>query len=296
MNARKFAEKTAGGLAVLIVALMPAGCGNRQTGGQMPTPEVAVATIRPERLTLTTELAGRASAFLVAEVRPQVGGIIQKRLFEEGAEVKEGDLLYQIDPDVYQAICDGAAATLARAEANLTALRARVERYKELIAINAVSRQNYDDAFAALKQAEAEIAVNKAAVESARINLDYTRVTAPISGRIGKSSVTIGALVTAHQPLALATIQQLDPIYVDLLQSTADVLRLQRSLADGRLKHDTEGQNKVKIIMEDGLMYPLEGTLQFRDVTVDPASGAVILRIVFPNPDKTLLPGMFVRA
>lgn len=282
--------------AFATLGLVTAGCGGKGAGRQMPPPEVACLEIQPERLELTAELAGRASAFLVAEVRPQVNGIIQKRLFEEGADVKQGDILYQIDPALYEAAYSGAKASLARAEANLSAIRFRAERYKELSAINAVSRQNYDDAFAALKQAEAEIEAAKAAAETARINLAYTRISAPISGRIGKSSVTIGALVTAHQPVALAVIQQMDPIYVDVLQSTADVLRLQRRMADGRLRHGDAGQNKVKLIMEDGLPYPHPGTMQFRDVSVDPTSGSVILRIVFPNPDKALLPGMYVRA
>lgn len=275
------------------------GCGKfRQAGPppQRPAPEVAVINVQPESVLLTTELAGRVSAFLIAEVRPQVTGIIQKRLFEEGGDVQAGDLLYQIDPAIYEANFAGAQATLARAEANVTAIRSRAERYKELVTMKAVSRQNYDDALAALKQAEAEIQVGKAAVETARINLAYTRVTAPIAGRIGKSAVTIGALVTANQPGALATIQQLDPIYVDVLQATADGLRRQRRLADGRLQTDEAGQSKVGLIMEDGAPYPLAGALQFRDITVNPASGSVMLRAIFPNPEKTLLPGMFTRA
>jgi len=281
---------------VLLAALLLAGCGKPKGPPHGNTPEVAVVVIQPERLTLTTELTGRASAFLVAEVRPQVSGIIQKRLFEEGADVKAGDLLYQIDPAVYEAASAGARAALARAEANLTPVRYRAERYKSLVAINAVSRQNYDDALAALKQAEADIEVNKAAAEAARINLAYTGITAPISGRIGKSSVTIGALATAYQPMALATIQQLDPVYVDVPQSTAELLRLRQRMADGRLTHDGKNQKKVKLIMEDGTPYSLEGTLQFQDVTVDPTTGSVILRAVFPNPESVLLPGMFVRA
>jgi len=287
-------------LGVLLAGLALSGCGKFKSGGgkmQMPAPEVAVAVIQPERLTLTTELPGRVSAFLVAEVRPQVGGIIQKRLFEEGGDVNAGDLLYQIDPAVYEAAHAGARAALARAEANLTAVRFRAERYKELSAVKAVSQQNYDDAFAALKQAEAEIEVNKAAVENARINLAYTRVAAPISGRIGRSSVTIGALVTAHQGSALAVIQQLDPVYVDVTQSSANLLRLKRSMASGHLK-STGGdyQTKVRLILEDGTSYPLEGTLEFSDVTVDPSTSSFILRMIFPNPDHVLLSGMYVRA
>ena len=205
-------------------------------------------------------------------------------------------MLYQIDPAPFQAALDNAKAALGRAEANLPAIRSRAERYKELLADKAVSQQDYDDAAAALKQAEADIQYWKATVETARINLGYTRVTAPISGRIGRSNVTEGALVTAYQPVALATIQQLDPIYVDVPQSTAELLRLKRRLEDGRLNQDGTNQNKVQLILEDGTAYPLEGTLQFRDVTVDPTTGSVILRIVFPNPEGVLLPGMFVRA
>jgi membrane fusion protein (multidrug efflux system) len=208
---------------ILAGALMLNGCGKKESGGQpqMGVPEVAVVTIQPERVMLTTELPGRTSAYLISEVRPQVSGIIQKRLFTEGSDVKEGEVLYQIDPAIYKATYDSAKAALARAEANLVPLRLKVERYAELVEINAVSRQEYDDASAALKQAEADVESGKAAVESARINLEYTRVTAPISGRIGRSSVTNGALVTANQPAALATIQQLSPIYVDVTQSSA---------------------------------------------------------------------------
>jgi len=280
---------------VLFSTLMLTGCGRPKSIGGSP-PEVAVVIIQPERLTLTTELAGRVSAFLVAEVRPQVSGIIQKRLFEEGTDVKAGDLLYQIDPAIYEAAYAGAKATLARVKANLTAVRYREERYKELAAINAVSRQNYDDAFAALKQAEAEIEVNKAAAEAAHINLAYTRIIAPISGRIGRSSVTIGALVTAHQPTVLAVIQQLDPVYVDAPQSSANLLRLKRNMASGNLKSSDEHQTRAHLIMEDGIPYPLEGVLKFSDVTVDPSTSSFILRMIFPNPDHTLLPGMYVRA
>ena len=205
-------------------------------------------------------------------------------------------MLYQIDPAPFQAALDNAKAALGKSEANLPSIRLRAERYKELLAEKAVSQQDYDDAAAALKQAEADIEYWKAAVETARINLGYTRVTAPISGRIGKSNVTDGALVTAYQPVALATIQQLDPIYVDVPQSTTELLRLKRRLEDGRLNQNGTNQKKVKLILEDGTAYPLEGTLQFRDVTVDPTTGSVILRIVFPNPEGVLLPGMFVRA
>ena len=283
---------------ILWAGWMLAGCGNRErTGGpSIAPPEVAVVAMQPERVTITTELAGRASAFLVAEVRPQVSGILQKRLFEEGGDVQAGDVLYQIDPAMYEAAHSGAKATLARTEANLKAIRLRAERYKELVASKAVSVQDYDDITAALQQAEAEVEAGKAAVESASLNLAYTRITAPISGRIGRSSVTIGALATAYQPLSFTTIQQLDPVYVDVPQSSANLLRLKERIASGSLKNDGLEQAKVRLILEDGKPYPLEGVLKFSDVTVDPSTGSFILRMVFPNPDHVLLPGMFVRA
>ena len=275
-----------------------AGCGQNSTGKapQAGPPEVSVVEVKPQRVAITTELPGRTSAYLVAEVRPQVGGIIQKRFFTEGSDVKAGDVLYQIDPATYQAAYDSAKAQLARAEANISTTRVRAERYKELVEIKAVSRQEYDDAAAALKQAEADVEGGKAAVETARINLAYTKVTAPIAGRIGKSSVTVGALVMAGQGAPLATIQQIDPVYVDVTQSSASLLRLQQSMASGTLKRDSANRAKVKLILEDGTPYPLEGALQFQDVTVDPTTGSYILRIVFPNPKRILLPGMFARA
>lgn len=258
--------------------------------------EVAIVTIAPERAVLATELPGRTSAYLVAEIRPQVSGIIQKRQFKEGSDVKAGTLLYQIDPAPYQAAYDQANGALAMAEANLPAARSRAERLKHLVAIRAVGQQDYDDAAAALLKAEASVVASKAAVEAARINLDYTPIKAPIPGRTGRSSVTVGALVTAYQPVPLAVVQQLDPIYVDVTQSSADLLRLRRGLESGRLKEDGATGGKVRLLNEDGTPYPLEGALQFRDVTVDPSTGSVTLRLVFPNPDHVLLPGMFVRA
>lgn len=283
-------------LILLSVGLLTGGCKRKQPAPPPAVPEVAVVSVQPERLTLTTELPGRTSAYLVAEVRPQVSGIIQKRLFTEGSEVKAGQVLYQIDPASFQATLDSAKAALGRAEANLPSISLRVERYKELLADKAVSQQDYDDAAASLQQVKADIEYWKAAVQTARINLGYTRITAPVSGRIGKSNVTEGALVTAHQPVPLSTIQQLDPIYVDVAQSTADQLRLKRSLEANRLNQDGANQNKVTLILEDGTKYPLKGTLQFRDISVDSTTGSVILRAVFPNPKQVLLPGMFVRA
>jgi membrane fusion protein (multidrug efflux system) len=281
---------------ILVFCLIIGGCGKKNTGGAVPIPEVSVVTIQSKPVVITTELAGRTSANLVAEVRPQVGGIIQRRLFTEGADVKAGQMLYQIDPATYQAALDNAKAALARSEANLPAIQLKAERLRELLAEKAVSRQDYDDAAAALKQAQADIQYWQATVETARINLKYTSITAPISGRIGRSNVTEGALVAAQQPTVLATIQRLDPIYVDVPQSTAEVLRLRRGLKEGRLDQSGADQKKVQLIMEDGTAYPLEGTLQFRDVTVDPTTGSVTLRIIFPNPKDVLLPGMFIRA
>ena len=252
--------------------------------------------VSTQSVVLTTELPGRTSAYRIAEVRPQVNGIILKRFFTEGSEVQTGQVLYQIDPAHFQASLDNAQAALGKAEGNRPAIRLRAERLSELLADKAVSQQDVDDAAAALKQTEADVRFWKAMVETARINLGYARIVAPITGRIGKSNVTEGALVTAHQPASLATIQQLDPIYVDVPQSTAELLRLQRRQKDGRLNPNGLDQKKVKLLLEDGTVYPWEGTLQFRDVTVDPSTGAVSLRVVFPNPQRILLPGMFVRA
>lgn len=262
----------------------------------MPTPQVAVVTVQPRAVTLTTELPGRTSPFRIAEIRPQVNGLILKRLFTEGAEVKAGQTLYQIDPAPFQAALENARAALGRAKANLPSVRARAERFKELLADKAVSQQDYDDASGALKQVEADIASWQAQLESAGINLGYTAIKAPISGRIGKSGVTEGAIVTAYQPAPLTTIQQLDPIYVDVPQSTSDLLRLKRRMEAGSLSHDGDAQNKVGLVLEDGSSYAHVGNLQFRDVSVEPSTGSVTLRMVFPNPKGMLLPEMFVRA
>jgi membrane fusion protein, multidrug efflux system len=278
--------------------LLLGGCqsGHGQEAKPTPLPEVATVTIQSRPVELSTELPGRTSAYRVSEIRPQVNGIIQKRLFKEGSDVKAGELLYQIDPTPFQVAHDSAKASLGKAQANLPSIRSRAERYKEVLVDNAVSQQDYDDAAAAVEQAKAEIEYWKTSVEAARINLGYTRVTAPISGRIGRSTVTDGALVTAYQPTSLATIQQLDPIYVDVTQSSAELLRLKRNLETGRLTADGESGRKVRVLLEDGTPYPLEGILQFREVTVDPTTGSFTLRIVVPNPEHLLLPGMFVRA
>jgi len=287
-------------LGILAGAVLAVGgCG--RASGPAPGPpsgpvEVGVVTVRAERVVLTTELPGRTAAYLVAEVRPQVNGLIQERAFVEGSSVQKGALLYQIDPAPYQAAHEQAKAALAVAEAAVPPLKLRVERLKELVAIRAVGQQDYDEASAALLKAEASVALATATAESARINLAYTPLRAPISGRTGKSSVTPGALVTAYQQTPLVTIQQLDPIYVDVTQSSSELLRLRRNLESGQLTRSGPVESKVKLLLEDGTPYAREGTLQFRDVTVDPTTGSVVLRMVFPNPDAVLLPGMFVRA
>ncbi|MDD3954278.1 MAG: efflux RND transporter periplasmic adaptor subunit [Lentisphaeria bacterium] len=393
--------------AVLVAVLAFAGCGKKQEQAAPVAMPVSSVTIKTESILLYSELPGRVAPYLIAEIRPQVSGLIQKRLFKEGAEVKEGDVLYEIDPAPYQASLSNVEAALAvakaqhvtavaaesrakaglanaealvrvasagrdtavaaleavktaltaakaaqaSAEANAEPLRLRAARFKELLESKAVSQQDYDDVDSARRQAEsgieqamaavagaaaelvrAEAAVkvadaeiersqagllsSKAEVEgaaagvtsslagiqsaeamldTARINLGYTKITAPISGRIGRSNITVGALVTAHQPLALATVQQLDQVYVDVPQASAELLRLQHRIADGRLSRNGT-QNVVKLNLEDGKPYPLEGTLQFRDVTVDQSTGSFILRMEFSNPQRTLLPGMFVRA
>lgn len=284
-------------LAALLCGLSVTACHRqKQALPPPPAPEVATVKVEEQRIILTTELPGRTSPYGIAEIRPQVNGLIQKRLFIEGTDVKAGQELYQIDPAPFQAALDNAKAALGRAQANLPAMQSRSDRYKEALADKAVSQQDFDDADAALKQVQADIQYYTAMVETARINLNYARVVSPISGRIGASSVTDGAIVTAYQPVPLATIQQLDPIYVDVTQSTAELLRLQRRLADGKLTRDGTNGNQVQLILGDGMKYPLEGALQFRDISVDPSTASVTLRMVFPNPTGVLLPGMFVRA
>ena len=327
-----------GGVLAGIIIL--GACGQTTISGpaQGGAPEVAVVTIQPQRLSVTTELTGRTAAHLVAEVRPQVGGLIQKRLFTEGSEVKAGETLYLIDPAPFQAALDNAAANLSavqknadraraaldaslanvvRQQATLELARTNGQRFEEAFKESAVSASQRDQAVTeaqvaeaalhavqaqvesdrkSIASAEAAIQQAEAALRTARINLGYTAVTAPISGRIGRSSVTVGALVTAHQPVALATIQQLDPMYVDVPQSTADLLRLRKHPAEGRSVGSGQPRNRVRLLLEDGGQYPGEGSLQFRDVTVDPTTGSVILRIIIPNPKGVLLPGMFVRA
>lgn len=259
-------------------------------------PQVGVIVVEAASISITSELPGRTMPFLIAEVRPQVGGIIRKRLFTEGAEVAEGEVLYEIDDATYRAAVETAQANLARAEANAATARARARRFEELLRSNAVSRQGNDDVVAALKQAEAEVAGGKAALTRARIDLDYTRLKSPIPGRIGRSAVTPGALVTANQGEALATVQQLDPIYVDLTQSSTELLRLRKALESGRIERTQDGRASVSLILEDGSIYEDTGELAFSEVSVDQGTGTVTLRAVFPNPEQRLLPGMYVRA
>lgn len=282
----------------LLLGLFLSGCGEREGGGEPAAgpPEVGVLTVQTRSITLSTELPGRTSAYTIAEVRPQVGGIILKRLFVEGSDVKAGQALYQIDPASFLASLSSARAALARAEANLTTVRLRAARYKQLLRIHAVGQQEYDDADAAQKSAVADVAEARSALDTARINLGYTRIVSPVSGRIGKSSVTQGALVTAEQATELATVQRLDPIYVDITQSNGEMLHLKQDLASGLIKRSGAGMAEVRLKLEDGSLYPLDGKLLFSDVTVDENTGAINLRAVFPNPRYGLLPGMYVRA
>jgi membrane fusion protein, multidrug efflux system len=324
--------------AVLVCGLWLGGCESSKSAPPPAVPEVTTVTIQPERVALSTELPGRTSAYSMAEIRPQVGGIIQKRLFEEGTDIEAGQTLYEIDPAPLQAAYDTAAANLAaarravdRARASLGVSQTGVPRQRAIVENARVNRKRFEDllaegavaasqrdqavtdadvAEATLRTTQAQVesdreavAVSEAAVqqaaaalEAARINLGYARVTAPIAGRIGKSSVTVGALVMASQPTPLATIQQLDPIYVDVTQSSANLLQLKRNIAAGRIIGDGPDRARVKLLLEDGTPYPSEGTLKFSDVTVDPSTGSFILRTLFPNPRHVLLPGMYVRA
>lgn len=324
-------------VAMALLACPPlVGCHRQQATPPPPAPEVSVVTVEPRQVVLTSDLPGRTSAYLVAEIRPQVNGLLQKRLFTEGAYVKAGNMLYEIDPAPYQAAYDHAAANLASAregvdqaqatlrsseaslkrhQATLALAKTNLKRYEKLVTTQAVSAMQRDQmaadvevADSALRAAEAQVDCNReaieaaeaaikqaeAALETAKINLDYTKITAPITGRIGRSNVTEGAIVTAYQQAPLATIQQLDPIYVDVPQSTAELNRLKRRLESGQIK--SNATDRVRIVLEDGIDHAHVGSLKFRDVTVDPTTGSVILRIVVPNPESVLLPGMFVRA
>lgn len=290
------------GLTPLAIVLMLSGglaltgCDDKQEQQQAPqAPEVGVVTLKSEPLQITTDLPGRTSAYRVAEVRPQVSGIILKRNFTEGSDIEAGVSLYQIDPATYQATYESAKGDLARAQAAANIAQVTLKRYQRLIGTKYISQQDFDNAQAEAQQANAAVVAAKAAVETARINLAYTKVTSPISGRIGKSNVTEGALVQNGQTTALATVQQLDPIYVDVTQSSNDFLRLKQELANGKLQQEN-GKAKVELLTQDGQKFPQQGTLEFSDVTVDQTTGSITLRAIFPNPDRTLLPGMFVRA
>jgi membrane fusion protein (multidrug efflux system) len=282
-------------LLFVSVALLVGGCGDKpQPQPGSDAVPVTVVTLTSGTITLTRELPGRTAPYLVAEVRPQVDGIITRRLFTEGGTVKAGQPLYQLDDATYRASLASASASLARAEATLLSARLTAARSKELLAMNAVSKQDDENAAAALQQAEADVAAARAAEQSARVILGYARITAPISGRIGRSSVTQGALVTANQQAPLAVIQQLDPIYVDLTQSSTEWLALQKAVEAGRLQRDSN--LPVTVVLEDGTEYSHDGRLEFREVSVDPTTGSFALRVVVPNPDHLLLPGMYVRA
>ena len=299
-------KKVFAGVLWLVLALL-AGCAPKQGGPPGaggpggpggfggPPPEVSVVTVAAEPLTLTTELPGRIDAVRVAEVRARVAGILLKRQFEEGADVKAGDVLLEIDPAPLQATLNSAKAVLAKAEANLKQAQAKADRYKALVEFNAVSKQDYDEAAAMALQGEAEVLAGKAGVETASLNLGYATVTAPITGRIGKAKVTEGALVGQNEATPLATIQQLDPIYFDFTQSSTEVLRLRRALENGKLKSLAPGEAKVTLLLEDGTIYPHPGKLLFSDITVDPTTGMITLRALAPNPEHLLLPGMFAR-
>lgn len=282
---------------ILMACVLGVGCGKKPAPAMPPMgpPEVSVITLEARQVALDTELPGRVAASLTAEVRPQVGGILRERRFTEGADVEAGEVLYQIEPAPYQAAFDGAQAALAKAEAQLEPARLKAARYADLKQSEAVSEQDHDEAAAQLKLVAAGIAAAQAALEAARIDLDHTRVLAPISGRIGRSAVTHGALVTANQPTPLATIVKLDPVHVDVTRSSAEMLRLRKALDSGRLA-EPGAKAEVVLTLDDGSRYPEPGELKFSEAFVDPGTGSVTLRTLFPNPRMTLLPGMFVRA
>lgn len=286
-------------LSALVGSVALTGCDQAAEQSQASAPKavpVGVITVKSQALTLKKELPGRISAFQIAEIRPQVSGIVQSRLFVEGNEVKQGQALYQIDPATFEADLAASEASVARAEASIASSKSKASRYKELLKIKAVSQQDFDEADAAYKQANAELLTAKAQLKSAQINLDYSHVSSPISGQISKSSVTVGALVSANQSTALATVTQLDPIYIDLTQSSNELTQLKKAISSGALTVDSASQTDVELIMEDGSIYPHKGTLQFSEVTVDPSTGSVTLRAKFSNPEKLLLPGMYARA
>lgn len=284
----------------LAAALALSACGKQDAGpagagAPPPAPEVGVVTVQPSDVGLVTELPGRLEASRVAEVRARAAGIVQKRLFKEGSDVKAGQKLFQIDPAPYEAALAQAQASVAQAEASLAQSRALAERYRPLVAVNAISKQEYDNAVAAQKTAEANVAAAKAAVTTASINLGYASVTAPISGRIGRALVTEGALVGQGTPTELAVIQQIDPLYINFTQSASEALKLRAAMAAGKYKQAGTNAAHVSVVLEDGTLYKQQGRLLFTDLTVDPTSGQVTLRAEVPNPDRSLLPGLYVR-
>ncbi|GAA4331908.1 efflux RND transporter periplasmic adaptor BpeA [Pigmentiphaga soli] len=286
-------------ISIAAAAAILVACGQKQSAPppqQQQAPEVGVITLQPTTVPVVTELPGRTSAYLIAQVRARVDGIVQSRDFTEGADVKAGQRLYKIDPAPYLAALNNAKASLARAQASLAAQNAQVNRFKVLVGANAISKQEYDNAVAAQGQAAADVEAGKAAVATAQINLGYTDVVSPISGRIGLSQVTPGAYVQASQATLMTTVQQLDPVYVDMAQSSVDGLRLRREIQEGRLQANGANAARVSLLLEDGSTYGQMGKLQFSDVSVDQGTGSITVRAIFPNKDKILLPGMFVRA
>lgn len=283
---------------ICVASLSLAACSSSKTDGKPPQkiPEVGVMTVQPASQPIVADLPGRTNPFMISEVRPQVGGIIRQRAFTEGALVKAGELLYQIEPAPYQASYQSATAALQKTEATLTTLKLKADRYKELVKINAISKQDNDDAQAALQQGEADVAAARAALATAKINLDFTRVVSPITGFVSTSTVTPGALVTASQEIALTTVQQLDPIYVDVIQSSSDLLKLKHDIASGKLSSTAQKEIPVRVVLEDGSTYAHPGKLKFSGISVNTTSGAVTLRAVVPNPEGILLPGMYVHA
>ena len=282
---------------IVLTAVVLAGCGSgkQQQPPAPPTPQVGFVTVSPQSVTLSTELAARTAAYETSEIRPQVNGLITARLFQEGDEVRAGQPLYRIDPQPYQAQVASARAALARAKAAIASNDALARRYGELVKINAIARQDYENAITTAQQARADVAAQEAALRTATIDLGRTTVKAPISGRIGRSAVTTGGLVTASQTTALSTIQRLDPIYVDITQSSVDQLRLRKQLLEGNLSRGANAA-RIRLKLEDGTLYPVEGVVKFADVTVDPATGSQTIRAQFSNPNRLLLPGMYVTA
>jgi membrane fusion protein (multidrug efflux system) len=298
---RTSSSKAVPGTAASLIALLASvaalsGCGKKQPAPAAQPPEVSVVSVQRGSVPVTLDLPGRTNPYLVAQVRARVDGIVLKRDFKEGADVKFGQRLYQIDPAPFIAALNSAQATLQKSQANLLAMKAQAERFKVLVAGNAVSKQDYDNAVSTQDQAVADVAFGKAAVQTAKINLGYTAVVAPITGRVGISIVTEGAFVQASAATLMTTIQQIDPIYVDLNQSSVQGLQLRRDIASGKVKVTGPNQAKVTVFLEDGTQYPTTGKLQFTDITVDQNTGSVTVRAIIPNPRYVLLPGMFVRA